>query len=222
MKKKAAVREQARFNMIAQQIRPWDVNDEAVLDVMQSIPRDRFVPAGYVDLAYADVEIPLGQGQLMLSPKLQAHLLQALRLKASDQVLEVGTGSGFLTACLARLSNSVTSFELEQELLETAKQKLESQGINNISLHQGDGLNAGELNASFDAIAVTGSMPTQDPDLEALLANGGRMFVIEGKEPIMTAMLIEKDEQGNIKRTPMFETCAPALQGAKQPAAFCF
>jgi protein-L-isoaspartate(D-aspartate) O-methyltransferase len=212
--------EQARFNMIQQQIRPWDVIDNRVLDVMMAVDRERFVPDAYKGLAYADVEIPLAGGQTMMAPKVVARLLQALNLKSSDRVLEIGTGSGYVTACLARLARAVVSLELDAALLEGARGRLEA---GRIELREGDALAEPVPGGPFDAISVTGSLPAEASvaDLQSQLRDGGRLFVVTGRGPAMQATLITR--RGNdFAREVLFETELAPLARAAQPEQFVF
>lgn len=214
--------EQARFNMAEQQIRPWDVFDQRVLDVIQQIPRENFVPQEYKGVAFADTEIPLGHDQFMMAPRLEARMLQALAIKASDRVLEIGTGSGFVTACLATLGNSVVSYEINQELLETARDHLALAGITNVRLHNEDAFTASLPKSTYDVVAVTGSLPEYVDTFEQLLTPGGRLFVIAGESPVMEAMLITRRGEDLYQRENLFETDLPALQGISRSTAFSF
>ncbi len=214
--------EQARFNMAEQQIRPWDVSDAKVLDILQTVPRENFVPHAYKGLAFADTEIPIGEGQHMMEPKVEARMLQALAIRPSDQILEIGTGTGFVTACLAKLGNHVMSYEIHKSLTLQAREKLALAGISNVSLHTADVL-AGKPSAStFDVIAVTGSLPKYDDSLQQLLSPGGRMFVVVGQSPVMQAMLVTRGTGGQFKQAVLFETDLQALEGAPSVNEFVF
>lgn len=213
--------EQARFNMIEQQIRTWEVLDPIVLDLLQQVPREDFVPAAYKGLAFADLEIPLGHGQNMLSPKLEARMLQALGLKKTDNVLEIGTGSGYMTALLAKLAQQVYSVELIQELSHSAAQKLAAHGIANVTLEVGDGAHSWDA-GSYDAIVLTGSVPLLPEDFEAQLKPGGRLLAVVGEAPAMEAVLVTCVSPGVCRRTTLFETCIPSLNNAPQPERFRF
>jgi protein-L-isoaspartate(D-aspartate) O-methyltransferase len=214
--------ETARFNMVAQQIRPWEVIDERVLDAFETVPREHFVDAEYKGLAFADVAIPLGEGQQMMKPAQEARMLQAIAVQPGDRVLEIGTGSGFVTACLAHLGGVVTSFEVHGSLSERAAERLRALGTKNIELVVGDGLHASFAPGSFDAIAITGSLPTYPAFLEPLLAPGGRMFAVVGEAPAMTAMLVTRNSNGELWKETLFETVLPALDHAPQPDHFVF
>ena len=214
--------ETARFNMVAQQIRPWEVIDERVLDALQTVPRERYVAPEYLGLAFADVAVPIGEGQTMMKPVQEARMLQALNVQPGDAVLEIGTGSGFGTACLAKLGGSVTSYEIHQGLSETAAQRLHENGVKNVELVVGDGLQATLAPGSLDVIAVTGSLQVYPKNLEDLLAPGGRLFVVIGEAPAMQAMLITRNEAGEIWKESLFETVLPALENAPQPDHFVF
>lgn len=214
--------ETARFNMIAQQIRPWEVIDERVLSVFETVPREHFVNPDYIGLAFADIAAPIGAGQQMMKPMQEARMLQALDVQPGESVLEIGTGSGFVTACLARLGGIVTSYEIHPELSETAAARLGAMQVKDVELVAGDGLHASLAPASFQVIAVTGSLPCYPDYLEKLLAPGGRMFIVIGEEPAMTAMLVSRNASGEIWKEKLFETVLPALENAPQPDHFVF
>jgi protein-L-isoaspartate(D-aspartate) O-methyltransferase len=214
--------ETARFNMVAQQIRPNEVIDERVLEILQTVPREKFVPDEYAGLAFADVAVPIGEDQHMMKPVQEARMLQALQVRDGENVLEIGTGSGFMTACLARLGGTVTSYEIHPSLSESAATRLDALGVRRTDLRVGNGLDANLAPASFDVIAVTGSLPTYPTFLEPLLAPGGRLFAVIGEEPAMTAMLISRNDEGEIWRESLFETVLPVLEHAPQPNHFTF
>jgi protein-L-isoaspartate(D-aspartate) O-methyltransferase len=212
----------ARFNMVAQQIRPNEVIDERVLETLQSVPRERFVPAEYIGLAFADVAVPLGEGQHMMKPWQEARMLQALNVQPGDRVLEIGTGSGFVSACLAHLGGTVTSYEIVPSLSRQAAERLAGLGVQGVELVAGDGLHAGLAPGGFDVVAVTGSMPVYSEALQQLLAANGRLFVVVGEAPAMTAWLISTNDAGEVWRESLFETVVPPLQNAPQPDRFVF
>jgi len=212
--------EQARFNMIEQQVRPWDVLDPRVLDVMSAIPREDFVPEKYRSLAFADINIPLGHDQVMMAPKTEGRLLQALDVQAGDSVLEIGTGSGYLTACLSRLGNHVTSVEIFPEFREAAAAKLAAHGYRNVTLKDTDAANGIGSDTRYDVIAVTGSLPLLQRQFHDNLAVGGRLFVITGMPPVMEALLITRIDERNWSRESLFETSLPPLLHAAQPQQF--
>ena len=214
--------EQARFNMIEQQIRTWDVLDQRVLDVMNSVPREQFVPEHYRSLAFADTNIPLGHEQVMMAPKLEGRLLQALAITADDAVLEIGTGSGYLTACLARLGKHVTSLDITADFTTAAAAKLEAQGISNVTLETLDAAEGIESEKRYDVIAVTGSLPLLQQQFQKNLAVGGRLFIITGSLPIMEANLITRVEENHWSSECLLETCIPPLLHAARPQAFVF
>ena len=216
--------EQARFNMIEQQIRPWEVMDERVLGTMMEIPREPFVPDAYRGLAYADIEVPLGSDQLMMAPRVVARMLQALDVRPEDRVLEIGTGSGYGTACLAALGRKVVSIEAAAGLLAQARETLQQQGVRNVELRKGDGLAGPVGGGPFDVIAVTGSLPSEEPleDLEAQLKDGGRLFVVVGEDPVMEALLITRIGDLELRRETLFETSLPALEKVPEPERFSF
>jgi protein-L-isoaspartate(D-aspartate) O-methyltransferase len=214
--------ETARFIMVEQQIRPFEVIDPRVLDTLQTMPRERFVGDEYQGLAYADVAVPIGDGQEMMKPVQEAHLLQALNVQPGESVLEIGTGSGFLTACLAALGGVVTSYEIRTALSEAAAERLRTLQVQNVELVAGDGLHASLAPESFQVIAVTGSVPSYPAYLEELLAPGGRMFAVVGEAPAMHAMLVSKNAGGEVWKESLFETVVPALDNAPQPDHFVF
>ena len=214
--------EQARFNMIEQQIRTWDVLDQRVLDVMKSVPREQFVPEHYRSLAFADTNIPLGHEQVMMAPKLEGRLLQALAITPDDSVLEIGTGSGYLTACLARLGKQVTSIDITADFTTAAAAKLEAQGISNITLETLDAAEGIESEKRYDVIAVTGSLPLLQQQFQKNLAVGGRLFIITGSLPIMEANLISRVDENHWSSECLLETCIPPLLHATRPQAFVF
>lgn len=216
--------DRARLNMIQQQIRPWNVVDERVLSVMEEIPRELFVPEAYRNLAYADVEIPIGDGQSMLAPKLVAHMLQALDVQADDKILEIGTGTGYATACLSRLGGRVVSLEIHAGLAEQAQAALDDMKLRRLEVRVGDGLAGFVQGKPFDVIAVTGSLPDEEalPTLQAQLAPAGRLFVVVGQDPVMEALLITRLSGDDFSRQALFETSVPALDEAPEPERFVF
>ncbi|BAP56469.1 protein-L-isoaspartate(D-aspartate) O-methyltransferase [Thioploca ingrica] len=212
--------EQARFNMIEQQIRPWDVLDQRTLDLVASVPREQFVPEDYRKLAFADINIPLAQGQMMMSPKVEARLLQALRLNPNDSVLEIGTGSGYLTALLAKAVKHVDSVDIFPEFIQTAAVKLKALNINNVTLQVGDAINGWNTDVDYDVIVLTGSVPVLKSHFQNQLIEGGCLFAIIGEEPIMQAQLITRVNQTKTNRELLFETVLPPLLGAASPQRF--
>ncbi|MDO8989291.1 MAG: protein-L-isoaspartate O-methyltransferase [Sideroxyarcus sp.] len=213
--------ELARFNMVEQQIRPWDVLDADVLDLIKKVKREHFVPVDKQALAFMDVEIPLGHGVSMWSPKLEARALQSLKLKPTDRVLEVGTGSGFLTALLSRMAQHVTSVEMVQELSARAARTLAAHHYDNVTLEVGDA-STGWGNEKFDAIVLTGSVPTAPETFYAMLNPGGRLFAIVGDAPAMHATLVTCVAPGVFETTTLFETSVAPLANAPQPERFVF
>lgn len=213
----------ARFNMIQQQIRPWGVIDHRVLDTLDAIPREYFVPAAYRGLAYADIEVPLGEGQVMLAPKVVARLLEALSIVADERILEVGTGSGYLTACLCNLGDSVISLEINRGLAALARQNLADVDPRRLEIREGDGL-AGHIEGGpFDIIAITGSLPDASSleGLETQLSPHGRLFAILGQGSAMQATLVTHGPDG-FTRKSLFETSVPALAKVPEPERFIF
>ena len=212
--------EKARFNMIEQQIRTWEVLDRRVLDVVASLPREDFVPERYRRLAYADLSLPIGHDQVMMPPKVEARMLQALDVQPADKVLEVGTGSGFVTACLARLGGHVHSVEILESFLGPARRRLEAHGITNVTLENGDAARGWSRHAPYDVIAVTGSLPEMEEAFKLQLAVGGRLFVIVGEEPVMEARLYTRVGEDAWSMDSLFETVVPPLINAPRPRRF--
>jgi protein-L-isoaspartate(D-aspartate) O-methyltransferase len=216
--------ELARFNMVEQQIRPWDVLDMDVLDLIKKVKREHFVPADKQSLAFMDVEIPLGHDATMWSPKLEARALQALKLKRSDRVLEVGTGSGYLTALLSRMAEHVTSIELVPELSARAARNLAAHHFDNVTLEVGDASvpAKGWGSEKYDAIVLTASVPLPPESFYQMLNAGGRLFAIVGDAPAMQARLVTCVAPGVFETTTLFETDVAPLTNAPQPQRFVF
>jgi protein-L-isoaspartate(D-aspartate) O-methyltransferase len=214
-------REVLAERMIEQQVRAWDVLDERVLETLRRVPRDAFVPAEHRYLAFADVEVPLPQGQSMLRPNVVGRLLQALELTGTERVLEIGGGSGYVTACLAASAASVVSLEIFPALAELARANLAGMGFDNAEVSAADAMQA-EPAGRFDAIAVTGSLPLHDPRFERLLANGGRLFVVVGEPPIMDARLVRRAADGSWSHESLFETVIDPLLNARRRPEFEF
>ena len=214
--------EQARFNMIEQQIRPWDVLDDRVLGVLSSVPREEFVPDQYAAMAFSDFSIPLANGQVMMPPKLEGKLLQSLSIQESDSVLEIGTGSAYLTACLARMAGNVHSVDLYPDFTDQARTRLDGHGIRNVTLETADAAAGLDTEKRFDVIAVTGSLPVLHRNFHTLLNPGGRLFVIVGKPPVMDALLVTRVGKQEWNQESLFETSVPALENAPQAESFKF
>ena len=207
----------ARLQMVNQQVRGWNVYDESVLEMLKSLPREDFVPAGYESLAFADLAIPIGHGETMMTPTIEGRLLQALGLEGNEHVLEVGTGSGFMTACLAKLADRVTSIDIHADFVDSAGQKLDDAGIDNVEVIRMDATQ--ELpDTGFDAIAVTGSIQTFDPRFVEALNDAGRLFIVVGDAPAMEARLIERTGDHHWHTISLFETdLQPLVHGALPP-----
>ncbi|KQT42631.1 MULTISPECIES: protein-L-isoaspartate O-methyltransferase [unclassified Methylophilus] len=212
----------ARFNMIEQQIRTWEVLDPKVLATLNSIPRENFVPDAYRGLAFADIEIPLAHDQQMLSPKVEGRFLQALQLQATDKVLLIGAGSGYLAALMAQHAAQVTALEIFPDLCELASQNLSKQGIQNVQVIEADGHSGLESNAPFDAIVFTASSPVEAEGVRRQLSIGGRMLIVLGKAPVMQATLIQRLAEHSYKQDVLFETSLTEMQNAPQAQAFSF
>ena len=214
----------ARFNMIQQQVRPWGVLDDRVLDALDQVPRERFVPDAYLSLAYADIDIPIGDGQHMLSPKVVGRLLQALAVKPGERALEIGTGTGYVSACLAHLGARVLSLEIHPDLAAQARERLAAAGFDQVALRVADGLAERVEGGPFDVIVVTGSLPREDA-LEPLvrqLALGGRLFAVVGEPPVMTAFLVTRTGTSADRRVGLFETRVDPLLNVVEPERFVF
>ncbi len=211
----------ARQQMVEQQVRAWEVLDPDILDVLKELPREQFVPACYETLAFADTEIPIGHGQFMMTPTIEGRVLQALSPRAGEDILEVGTGTGFLAACLARLSASVTSLDIYDDFLKLAEANLEDAGIENVELVSMDATES-LPDAQFDAIAVTGSIEVFDPRMVMALKPGGRLFVVVGHEPAMEARLVTRTGDNDWRTESLFETSLTPLINAALPPQFSF
>ncbi len=214
--------EVARFNMVQQQIRPWDVLDERVLDLVGRMPREDFVPPAFRKLAFADMNIPLGRGEVMMAPKVEARLLQELEISPQDKILEVGTGSGYLTALLAALGGHVHSIEIVPEFSAQAAATLAARRVNNTTLEVGDAARGWERHQPYDVIAITGSVPMLSDNFRNSLKVGGRLFAIVGQSPVMEAKLIRRVDQAGFSESSLFETLLPPLRNAPAPSKFVF
>lgn len=214
--------EKARFNMVEQQIRPWEVLDQDVLDLLMTVKREEFVPAAHRELAFADVEIPIGCGQVMLKPVIEGKVLQALRLAKSDSVLEIGTGSGYFAALLAARTEWVRTIEIEPELVKLASANLERNGVQNVVVVQGDGIGGWAERAPYDVIVVSGGLPFVPQALLEQLKVGGRLFAFVGEAPVMKARLVTCEAVGRFRTEDIFETVVPMLRNAPQRDGFSF
>ena len=214
--------ETARFNMIEQQIRTWEVLDPVVLALLNEIPREHFVPTEYQGLAFADIEIPIGAGQTMLSPKLEGRILQALNVQKTHHVLHIGTGSGYVTALLASLAKHVTSVEINAELSAKAAQNLTKHAIQNVTLLVADSALGLPKQAPFDLIVYTASSPVEPLGVRNQLAIGGALFIVLGTGPAMQATLIQRLSDTAFKQDVLFETYVPELVNAPQASTFKF
>lgn len=215
--------EQARFNMIEQQIRTWDVLDQRVLETLKTVPREEFVPSAHRRMAFMDVRIPLGHDQVMMKPVEEGRLLQALQIEPGQTVLEIGTGSGFLAACLSDLGGQVTSLERFDDLAESAVRRLERAGVANVSVTAADALNPEALPAGeFDCVVVTGSAAQVPKALKDKVALGGRIFAIRGESPAMEAVCLHRSQTDQWHTDSLFETDLPRLVGAEDAPRFEF
>lgn len=214
--------EQARFNMIEQQIRPWEVLDPEVLDLLFVVKREDFVPAAYRNLAFADMEIPIGSGQVMLAPRVEARLMQELGIRNTDKVLEIGTGSGYMAALLAARADHVVTVESRPEIAEFARQNLERAGVANVTIEIGDGANGWAQRGPYDAIVVSGALPSLPDALLKQLRLGGRLAAIVGEAPVMEAQLVTCSAEGVYNTINLFETVVPALDSGNAIPGFSF
>ena len=214
--------EQARFNMIEQQIRPWEVLDPSVLSLLSVVRREAYVPEAQRDLAFADVELPLGYGQSMLAPRVEARILQELAIKNTDKVLEIGTGSGYMAALLAAKAEFVYSVEIVPELVEFARANLKRAGVANVSVDLGDGAHGWPLYAPYDVIVLSGSTPVLPQAIQQQLRIGGRLVAIVGEAPAMQVKLVTRTGEDAYTAITVFETVAAPLVNAQARSAFVF
>ena len=214
--------EQARFNMIEQQIRPWDVLDPAVLALLAVVKREDFVPPAYRALAFVDTEVPLAEGQLMLAPRVEARMLQELKVQRHETVLEIGTGSGFMAALLAHRAQRVITLEDHPALARMATDNLRRAGIANVSVREADGRAGLAAEGPFDAIMLSGSVANVPQVLLDQLKTGGRLIAIEGAEPMMRAVLYTRQSGASLSKVELFDTVAPRLDGFAEPTRFRF
>ncbi len=212
----------ARRTMIESQIRTWDVLDERVLDLIARMPREDFVPKPHRNLAFIDMNIPLGHGEVMMAPKLEARLLQELEIDPKDKILEIGTGSGYMTALLASLGRYVETVEILADFTTEAATKLARHGVRNITLEVGDGARGWDRHKPYDVILITGSLPILPEAFRETLAPGGRMIAIVGKSPVMEVKRIQRLDAHSFREDSLFETDLPPLRNAIEPARFVF
>lgn len=214
----------ARFNMVQQQVRPWGVTDDRVLATLAEIPRESFVPDAYRSLAYADIEIPLRGDRAMLAPKIIARMLQAVDVQPGEKALEIGAGNGYLAACMAQLGARVICMEVDPDLAQDARARIDRVTDGSVEVRIGDGLSEPVDGGPFDIIAVSGSVPSEAPlaALQDQLTPNGRLFIIVGQPPVMEAMLIARAHGRGFRREILFETCSAALSQAPAPDAFVF
>lgn len=216
--------EKARFNMVEQQIRPWDVLNTQLLDLLFHVKRENFVADNQKAIAFVDTELPLPNGSRMLQPKMEARILQELNIAADEKILEIGTGSGYLTALLASVGKHVYSLDIDANMTALAKANLARVGIQNVTLVTANGVGGLPTNAPFDVIVVGGALPSVPEELTSQLAVGGRMLVVVGDLAPLAATLVERVKEGpsGLRSTVLFETHLDALQGVGQPERFVF
>jgi protein-L-isoaspartate(D-aspartate) O-methyltransferase len=214
--------EQARFNMIEQQIRPWNVLDQDVLDLLHVVKREQFVPAAYQNLAFADVEIPLPGGEAMLAPKFEARILQETGVKKHETVLEIGTGSGYMAALLAHRAAKVTTVEINPETAELAKKNLANAGVHNVTVEVGNGAQGWEKGAPYDVIVISGALEVLPEAILKQVKVGGRIAAVVGQAPVMEASIITRTGGDSYSTVKVFETNVRYLTGAPVPSHFQF
>ncbi len=212
----------ARHKMVVSQLRTFSVLDDRLLEIIERAPRHEFVPAACRDLAFADMQLPLGHGEVMMAPLVEARLLQALAIKPTDKVLEIGTGSGYVTYLLSQLAARVHSVEIIPEFTQRASEKLAAQGVGNVELEIGDGARGWDKHAPYDVIFVTGSMPILAEGFRNNLAIGGRLAVIVGQDPVMEAQLVTRSSATAFETQSLFDTSIPPLRNALAPEKFVF
>lgn len=214
--------ETARHNMVVSQIRTWEVLDDRILELVGRAPRQEFVPPAFHNLAFADMQVPLGHGEVMMAPLVEARLVQTLAIQPGDSILEIGTGSGYVTWLLAQLGQKVRSVEIRAEFAARASEKLAAHGANNAQLEIGDGARGWPAAAPYDAIFVTGSLPLLPDEFKKQLKLGGRLAVIVGDAPVMEARLITRVTETGFDSASLFETSIPPLRNAPAPDRFAF
>lgn len=214
--------ELARFNMVEQQVRPWDVLDPQVLDLLESTPREAFVPTGYENLAYADADIPIGHGETMLAPKYVGRMLQALGIHEGDIALEVGCGTGYVTAMLSKVCRQVYSVDIHQDFVDATADNLKKQGIENVTLETGNAAQGWDAHRPYDVIFISGSMPELPENFQKSLNRGGRLVAFVGDDPVMEAVLITRSGENEWRTETLFETTIKPLDKAEKPQRFVF
>ncbi|MDQ2994964.1 MAG: protein-L-isoaspartate O-methyltransferase [Pseudomonadota bacterium] len=215
-------RDRARTNMIKQQLRTWNVLDDATLDLLTDTPREQFFAEGDSKLAFADTELPLGRGQWSMSPREEGRLLQALKVRPHEKVLQIGALSGYLTALLAKLAMHVYVIDSYQEFLDRAAERVAALGLQNVSYVQGDVNDGWQADGPFDVIVLTGSVPNIPQVLRESITINGRLYAVVGSEPNMVAMVLQREAEGQWHETKLFETVRPRLPHVKEPSAFIF
>lgn len=214
--------EQARFNMIEQQIRPWDVSDADVLALLSAVKREDFVPAAQQSMAFVDMEIQLSQGECLLAPRVQARLVQDAAIQTTDNVLEIGAGTGFMTALMAHLAHHVVALEINPELAQLARDNLQKAGLSNAEVRQFDGSKGTPAESPFDVIVLGGSVAEVPPALLAQLKIGGRLVAVVGNEPIMRATVVTRTGDADYTTQERWDTVVPRLHNFPEPSKFKF
>lgn len=214
--------DKARLNMIEQQVRPWDVFDDRVLEAMASTPRERFVSEQYCNLAFSDLELPIGNNETMLAPKIEGRILQALNIQPNESILEIGTGSGYLTACMAKLGKHVDTIDIHSDASNAARQLLTGLSIENVKFMTGDAFSEIDSHQHYDIVVMTGSLPMEHPMFRDMLNIGGRLFMVTGEDPLMDAQLITRTGENEWECEHLFTTSLPELHGCQRREAFRF
>ena len=214
--------DQARFNMVAQQIRPWEVLDSKVLELLERTHREDFVPVKYRKMAFSDIAIPLDNEQFMMKPVIEGRMLQSLELQPDETVLEIGTGSGFITACLAQMAKRVVSVDIYEQFSRDASAKLKDKGLNNVELETGDAMTGWQPEQAHDVLVVTGSVEDVPDHFRGWVNPGGRMFIICGESPAMEARLLTKLNATDWREESLFETDLARLINAEKAPEFEF
>lgn len=214
--------EKIRFNMVEQQIRPWEVLDQNVLDLLFELHREDFVPVAEQDLAFVDMELPIGHGEVMLAPRVEARLLQTLQVRKTDKILEIGTGTGYMAALLAAQGRHVYSVDIQAEFTALAAANLKRYDIDNVTLETGDGARGWAQHGPYDVIVLSGSVPVLPQAFLEALNVGGRLVAVVGDAPVMKARLVTCAGPGHFNTTDLFETVIPPLRNAQRPSRFEF
>ena len=214
--------QRARFNMVEQQIRPWNVLDRSVLDTVMAVPRENFVPEQFRHLAFTDMNLPIGSGQVMMQPKVEARMLQELEPEPTDRALLIGTGTGYMTALVANLVAEVQSVEIRSEFVTMARDNLAANDVSNVTVVEGDGSDGWDAGFAPDCVIIAGSMPVLSRKFKTAMAVGGRLVAVVGQDPVMNAVLVVRQSELAWYTRSLFETSLPALDNVFVPDKFVF